>query len=150
LDAGPATNSGSVAASGLAVDSSGRLLIADSTQRIRKVSTEGIISTVAGLGVSVGGSGPAPGDGGPAMQAPLYAPTGVAVDSAGAIYIADTFNSRLRRISADGTITTVAGKGSAGNIAEPGLASDAFVFWPSGLAVDGSGNLYIADCGDSR
>jgi sugar lactone lactonase YvrE len=85
------------------------------------------------------------------MQAPLNAPTGVVVDGNGAVYIAETFDSRIRRVSPEGTITTIAGKGGAGiNSGDGGPASDAYLFWPAGLALDSGGDLYIADSGDSR
>jgi sugar lactone lactonase YvrE len=151
VDAGPAMSSGYVSAIGLAVGTAGNLFVADSSQRIRKVSADGIISTVAGLGPSIGGIGAAPGDGGRATLAPLATPTGVAVDSAGGLYIADTFDNRLRRVSPDGIIATIAGKGGAGVVSgDGGPASDAYLFWPSGLAIDSSDNLYVADAGDSR
>ena len=101
---------------GLAVDSSGNLYIADAAnQRIRKVSANGIITTVAGNGIA-GYSG----DGGPATSAALQitsfgqSPSGVVVDTSGNLYIADTWNSRVRKVSLSGTITTVAGTGGAG------------------------------------
>lgn len=145
-----ATIAGAVSAVGLAADPAGNLYIADTTLRIRKLSAAGMIATVAGTGPSVVGLMASPGDGGPAAQAPLSAPTGVAVDRTGTLYIADTFNDRIRRVSPDGSISTIAGKGSAGPIADGGPATEAFLYWPAGLAVDDSGNLYVAAAGDSR
>ncbi|MDQ4143986.1 MAG: right-handed parallel beta-helix repeat-containing protein [Actinomycetota bacterium] len=110
-------------------------------------SAASAISTLAGAGI--GGYG---GDGGQATVAQLKAPSGVAVDGAGNIYIADTENQRIRRIDASGTITTVAGKGCASHsstttcpFGDGGPASEAGLNWPQGVAVDRDGNLYIAD-----
>src|SRR5438034_3309266 len=92
-----------VSAFGVAVDGAGNIFIAD-TARIRKVSSDGIITTVAGNG-TYGFSG----DGGPAINAQLARPNSVAVDRAGNLFILDTYNYRIRKVSADGIITTVAG-----------------------------------------
>jgi sugar lactone lactonase YvrE len=139
-DGGPATSASLNSASGVAVDSLGNLYIADST-RIRKVSG-GIITTVAGDG-NLASSG----DGGPAINASLV-PQGIAVDSSGNIYVAD-FSTRIRRIS-QGIITTVAGNGNLGYSGDGGLATNASLNNPYGVAVDLSGNLYIADTNNSR
>jgi trimeric autotransporter adhesin len=131
---------------GVAVDSAGNLYIADSgNNRIRKVTPAGIISTVAGNGTS-GFSG----DGGPATMARLFMPIGVAVDSAGNIYIADTFNLRIRKVTLTGTITTVAGNGSKGYGGDGSPATAAKLNSPSGVMVDSAGNIYIADSGNNR
>lgn len=123
----------------VAVDSAGNFYIADTwNNRIREVTTAGIISTVAGNGV-FGGSG----DGGAATSAELFEPTGVAVDTRGNIYIADTWNNRIREVTA-GTISTVAGGGTSG-IGDGGLATNAQLNFPYGVAVDANGNIYIAD-----
>jgi hypothetical protein len=125
----------------VAFDGPGNLYIADlNNYRIRKVSAGGIITTVAGTGTP-GFSG----DGGPATAAELSGPQGVAVDGPGNLYIADTGNSRVRRISFSGIITTVAGNGTSGYSGDGGLATGAQLNDPIGVAVDGSGNLYIAD-----
>jgi sugar lactone lactonase YvrE len=133
---------------GLAADRAGNLYIADSgNNRVRKVSPTGIITTVAGNG------NPAccySGDGGPATSAQLYAPVGVAADSSVGLYIADTFNNRLRKVSPAGIITTVAGNGTRGDPGDGGPAIDARLAWPAGLVLDSSGNLYIADSGNAR
>ena len=132
--------------SGVAVDGAGNLYIADSeNHRIRKVDATGTITTVAGSG-EPGYSG----DGGPATEAQLTWPSGVAVDGAGNLYIADSENHRIRKVDATGTITTVAGSGEPGYSGDGGPATEAQLTWPSGVAVDGAGNLYIADRGNHR
>jgi len=144
-DGGPATSAELNSPSGLAVDASGNLYIADySNNRVRKVAaTDGTITTVAGNGTSSYS-----GDGGPATSAQL-GPGSVAVDASGNLYIADVANDRVRKVGADGTITTVAGNGAAW-LGDGGSAASAQLNAPSGLAVDASGNLYIADTGDYR
>jgi len=103
------------------------------------------ISTVAGNGTA-GFSG----DGGPALSAEVNEPQGVAVDSAGNLYIADDSNNRIRRVAPDGTITTVAGNGSAGFSGDSGQATSAELNQPNRVSVDISGNLYIADSFNNR
>lgn len=145
-DGGPATNAQIGAAYGLAADASGNVYIADASHNvIRKVNTAGIISTLAGNGTS-GFSG----DGGAATGAQLAGPDGVAVDKAGNLYIADSGNMRIRKVSAAGIITTVAGSGNCCNEGDGGPATSAQLSFPSGVAVDTAGNLYIADNGDNR
>jgi sugar lactone lactonase YvrE len=141
-DGGQATDAGLNAPFGLVLDSSGNLYIADSgNNRVRKVTPNGVISTVAGNG-TFGFSG----DGGPATAAELAAPTGLALDSNGALYIADKLNNRIRNVSGDGTISTVAGRGDFNPpLGDGGPATSAALAEPLGVAVDGSGNLYIAD-----
>ena len=140
-DGGPATQAQIVAPLGVAVDGAGNLYIADSdNRRIRKVDSAGTITTVAGTG-EFGFSG----DGGPATQAELYRPYGVAVDGAGNLYIADSDNRRIRKVDSAGTITTVAGTGEFGFSGDGGPATQAQIGYSRGVAVDGAGNLYIAD-----
>ena len=106
---------------GLAIDASGNLYISDSgNSRIRKVGTDGIITTVAGTGAA-GHSG----DGGPAHEAELSTPRGVGVDASGNLYIADTFNHQIRKVDPTGIITTVAGNGVSGYGGDEGLATQA-------------------------
>jgi trimeric autotransporter adhesin len=100
----------------------------------------GTVITIAGNGVS-GFSG----DGGSATSAQLSLPFGIDVDAAGNIYISDTFNHRVRKVSLDGSITTIAGTGTAGFSGDGGPATTAKLDYPFGVAVDGAGNLYIAD-----
>ena len=127
----------------MALDASGNLYIADlDNNRIRKVSPSGIITTVAGNGTE-GYSG----DNGPATSAELYAPYGVALDASGNLYIADEVNNRIRKVSPSGIITTVAGNGTEGYSGDNGPATSAELDGPIGVALDASGNLYIADCG---
>ena len=140
-DGGQATSAQLNGGDGLAVDAVGNLYIADgSNQRIRKVSTDGMITTVAGNG-SYGYSG----DGGPATSAQLAYPTGVAVDAAGNLYISDNGNQRIRKVTANGTITTVAGNGSSGYSGDGGTATSAQLGAPMNVALDAAGNLFIAE-----
>jgi sugar lactone lactonase YvrE len=126
---------------GVAVDSAGNLYVVDTAnERIRKVTPEGVISTVAGNGTR-GFSG----DGGPATAAQLDTQDGVAVDSAGNLYIADSFNFRIRKVTAAGVISTVAGNGTPGFSGDGGLATAAQLGNPTGIAVDSAGNLYFSD-----
>lgn len=128
---------------GLAVDSSGALYIADTIHcRILKVDPEGVIATVAGSGRD-GHSG----DGGPAVLARLALPMGLALDAQGNLYIADYLNRRVRRVSPDGIITTVAGDGQAGYSGDGGPAPAAQLDYPHGVAVDAEGRLYVSDIG---
>ena len=143
--------------SGLAADSAGNLYIAETgAHRVRKVSPDGIITTVAGVG-GPRCSSPSTclplGDNGPALNASLSYPPSVAVDGAGNLFIADSANFRVRKVSPSGVITTVAGSGSAylsgRGAGDGGPATDATLY-PTGVAVDGAGNLYILEGGDVR
>jgi sugar lactone lactonase YvrE len=143
-DGGPATYAALFNPMGVAVDSHGNLYIADErNNRIRMVNTSGTITTVAGNGI-VGSSG----DGSPAISASLYYPTGIAVDGSGDLFIADSNNQRVRKVNASGNITTVAGTGTIGYNCNNGTATSAGLHTPYGVAVDSSGNLYIADYGN--
>jgi hypothetical protein len=194
-DGGPATMAQLNHGLAVALDRSGNLFIADRrNQRIRKVTANGIIVTVAGsvtthcggrgfetgcgnsLGLDFGFfDGASGGDGGPAIAAQLYMPSGVAVDAVGNMFIADTYNHRIRRVAPDGVITTIAGNlapsvvtrsqvtslagttvevqprppaGSYGG--DGGPATSALFNRPSRVAVDAGGNLFIADTGNNR
>ena len=145
-DGGPAVNARLYRPSGVALDGTGNVFIADSfNDRIRKVDDTGTISTVAGTGRTGFG-----GDGGPAVNARLYRPSGVAVDGAGNLYIADSFNDRIRKMDTSGTISTVAGTERSGFGGDGASAVQARLSRPSGVAVDGAGNLYIADMSNNR
>jgi len=134
---------------GVAVDSNGNVYIADYiNHRIRRVGSEGIITTFAGTGLTGLGKGGFSGDGGPATQAQLNEPLGVAVDAKGVVYIADTFNNRIRRVGPEGIITTFAGTGIPGFSGDGGPGAQATLSTPSGVAVDTKGAVYIADSGN--
>jgi uncharacterized protein (TIGR03437 family) len=143
-DNGPATSAQLNLPRGIAVDPAANLYIADYyNQRIRKVAN-GVIATVAGNGIPAFS-----GDNGPATSATVNYPEGVATDSAGNLYIADTNSNRVRKVS-NGVITTVAGDGNDTFGGDNGPATSAHVFNPLGVAVDSTGNLYIADFGNDR
>ena len=147
-DGGPATNAALSGPQGVYIDSAGNIFIADSlNDRIREVdAATGIIHTVAGNG-NFGFSG----DGGPATSAELHSPSGVFGDSAGNIFIADSGNERIREVvAATGIIHTVAGNGNFGFSGDGGPAPDAELVTPSGVFVDISGNIFIADTGNAR
>jgi hypothetical protein len=145
-DHGPATEASFWGATGLAFDTSGNLFVADTLNHaVRRISPDGIVITIAGNGTP-GYSG----DGGPATAAQLQDPEDVAVDRAGNLYIADTSNNVIRKISLNETISTFAGNGVAGFSGDSGPASGASLNSPGGVAVDASGNLFIADYMNSR
>jgi Bacterial surface protein, Ig-like domain/HYR domain/NHL repeat len=147
-DGGLATAACLAQPSGVAVDGSGNLFIAEfGNRRVRKVTAStGVISTVAG-----NGSASFCGDGGLAVNACLNLPNGIAVDVAGNLFIADQLNNRIRRVEAStGVITTVAGNGSASFCGDGGLAVNACLNSPRRVAVEGTGNLFIADGNNFR
>ena len=119
--------------------STGNVYIADTqNHKIRKIGAT--ITTIAGTGTA-GFSG----DGSAAASAQLNLPTGVAVDAAGNVYVAEFGNNRVRKISTTGTITTIAGNGNAGFSGDGGAATSAMLKTPQGVAVDTAGNVYIAE-----
>ena len=135
--------------SGVAFDASGNMYIAEEANHvIRKVDAQtGTISTIAGLGRFAGFAG----DGGPAAAARLFAPKDVAIDNAGNLYIADSWNVRIRKIDAvTGFISTVAGDGIAGFSGDGGPATSAHLGFPTGVKLDAAGNIYIADSENNR
>jgi class 3 adenylate cyclase len=130
----------------IAIDSAGSIYIADSqNNRIRRVDPQGIITTFAGLGQASYG-----GDGGPATQAALADPTGVAIGFSSTILIADSGNNRVRAVDANGTITTFAGTGDSGYAGDGGPATSALLNDPRCLAVDANDNVYLADSLNDR
>jgi sugar lactone lactonase YvrE len=140
-DGGPATEAQLISPIGVAVDAAGNLFIVDGgNYRVRRVSPDGIITTVAGTG-AVGSSG----DGGPATQARLKGPYDVKVDAAGNLFISDRDDYRVRKVTPEGIITTVAGTGKGQLSGVGGPATSAGLRGPHGLAVDAAGNLFIAD-----
>jgi hypothetical protein len=140
-DAGPATNAQLRAPTGVAMDSTGNLFIADTgNQRIRRVSPDGIITTVAGNGAA-GFSG----DGGLATKAQLSGPSAIAIDATGNLFIADTGNRRIRKVSRDGIIATLAGNGTTGFSGDGGPAVSAQLSHPNSVSLDGAGNLLMGD-----
>jgi cysteine-rich repeat protein len=142
----PATTAQLVAPSCVAIDGMGNVYIADSRDhRIRRVDNNGIISTVAGTG-----SSGYHGDGVAGTGAPLSYPFCVAVDDLGNVYIADTDANRIRRVDSNGIISTVAGNGTRGYSGDGMAATNAQLADPIGVAVDGHGNLYIADITNHR
>jgi len=130
----------------VAVDSIGRTIIADTlNQRIRRVELDGTINTVAGDG-SLGSGG----DGGPATSAQLSYPLGVAADTNGQIFIADTFSQEIRRVDTSGNIATIAGNGTIGFGGDGGAATAAQMQYAQGVAVDAAGHVAIADTNNER
>lgn len=145
-DGGPATSANLYYPSGVTLDAVGNLYIADTgNERIRKVATDGTISTVAGNGTS-GFTG----DGGVATNAELNQPSGVGIDSNGNLYIADYGNNRIRKVTIDGTIITVAGTGAQGFSGDGGPATSSSLSNPFAVIVDPAGSLIIADYGNQR
>ncbi len=129
---------------GIAIDRNNNIYFSDETQ-IRKITTSGIISTIAGNGTS-GFSG----DGGPATAAVIGSVGGIAIDSMGNIYFGDKTNIRIRKINTAGIISTIAGTGISGYSGDGGPATSATFILPTGVSLDRNDNLYIADAGDYR
>jgi len=145
-DGGPATKAKLNRPCAVAVGPEGDLFIADyGNQRIRKVSRDGTISTLAGSGEAGFG-----GDGGPALKAKLRGPYGVKADKHGNVYIADQQNNRIRKVTPDGTMTTVAGNGKREFSGDGGPATQAGLAGPNDMVLDDAGNLIIADSGHDR
>jgi sugar lactone lactonase YvrE len=127
--------------SGLAFDHEGNLFVADTgNHAIRRIAKDGTVTTLAGDGT--------PGDqDGIGRAARFHGPVGIAVDDAGTVYVADTYNDRIRRIGRDGSVTTIAGSGKPGNLDAVGAAASFDT--PSALAVTTDGTLYVADTGNN-
>ena len=144
-DGGPAAAAQLNLPYGLAADSAGNLYIADlGNSRIRRLAADGTISTCAGGGAD------AAGDGGPATAAMLRTPRNLALDAAGNLYVSEFQGHRVRKITPDGRIATVAGTGLAGFTGDGGPATAAELAYPAGLALDRAGSLYIADSQNQR
>src|SRR5262245_15431782 len=127
-------------------DAQGNLYVSDTgNHRVRKITKDGIINTIAGGGALGNG-----GDGGQAINAELNEPRGLAIDAMGNVYIADSLNHRVRRVTPAGVISTIAGTGVEGFGGDGGQATAARLNYPLGLAVDLAGSLYIADSGNHR
>jgi RHS repeat-associated protein len=145
-DGGAATQARLANPAAVAVGPDGSVYVADTgDNRVRKVAPDGTITTVVGTGTAGFG-----GDGGPATQAELNAPGGIAVGADGSLYVADTANNRVRRVAPGGTITTVAGTGVAGFGGDGMPATQAELSGPLGLALGPDGSLYVADTGNNR
>ena len=151
-DGGPALQAAFNSPSGIVFDNSGNLLVADTGNHvIRKISPDGTVTRIAGVGKR--GS---EGNDGPAIQANLDTPQGLAVDSAGNIYIADTGNNWIRQIAPDGTLTRYAGRdtssssGFPGGQGDPNIATNATLSTPTSLATDQVGNVYVLEYGAIR
>ena len=145
-DGGPATQAALNGPFGVAVGTDGSLYISDEINaRIRRVSPDGIITTVAGNG-QMGGTG----DGGPPLQATFSSMDDLKVDAGGNIYVASGGDNRIRGMSRDGVVYTVAGTGVKGLSGDGGPASRAQLHYPGGIALDPSGNLYIAERSNHR
>ena len=145
-DGGPAKSATISFPYGVAFDHNGDLLFVDyGNNRIRKITTKGTISTIAGNG-NYGYTG----DGGPALQATIGYPVAISADPAGNFYIADQSNQVIRMVDTAGVIHTVAGNGTSGFSGDNGLATSAQLRRPDGMLADGNGNLYISDGGNQR
>ena len=145
-DGGPALSAQLSFPMGIAIDAAGNVFVADrDASVVRKIAANGTISTVAGSGTPG-----YMGDGGAAISAQINGPFGIALDSAGNLYIADTANNVVRKVSPDGTISTVAGTGAAGYSGDGGAARSAWLNGPEGVALDTAGNVYIADTFNGR
>lgn len=145
-DGGPAVEAQLLGPNALALDASGNLYIAETPgHRVRKIEAMGRISTVAGTGVA--GS---EGDGGPAVEAQLNWPAALAVDAAGNLLIGESRGHRVRKVSLEGTISTIAGTGSKGSAGDGGAATAAQLNFVSDLATDALGNIYLSDINEGR
>jgi sugar lactone lactonase YvrE len=147
-DEGPATEGLMQEPTGVAIADDGVVFVADrDNDRVRRIGTDGVITTVAGGGDSTAAD---LGDGGPAMEASLDTPVGLAVDSEGNLYIADSGNWRIRRVTPDGVIETIAGTGEAASTGDGGPATEAAIGASGSLLLDATGNLYVGDPDGNR
>ena len=148
-DGGPAVDAGLFWPVGISSDATGNLYISDygifnpgdGSNRLRKITTDGIINTISGNG-TYGHSG----DGGPAIDATMYGPRAITSSAAGDIYFVDSFNNKIRKIDhTSHIISTIAGTGTAGSSVETGIATEVNLSAPNSLTLDSAGNLYFAD-----
>jgi hypothetical protein len=130
---------------GLAVDSLGNVYVGENGHLIRKISPTGVVTTLAGSGIGGGNGAFADGTG---VSASFAYPTGVAVDSAGTVYVGDSLNNRIRKITSEGVVTTFAGNG--GTTFTNGTGTNATFNSPSGVGVDSNGNVYVGDNSNNR
>lgn len=145
-DSNPGTASALQSPTDVAMDSKGNAYVTDNIdQRIRELTTTGILKTIAGTGLAGYG-----GDGGLASKATISFPRGIVVDSKGNIIFCDMANNRIRKIAPNKIITTIAGTGVAGFSGDGGPATAAMIHFPLGLSLDKAGNLYFADRGNQR
>ena len=145
-DGGAATSAQLASPTGVSVDKSGNVYISDNDNfKIRKVTSTGIITTIAGTGAK-GSSG----DGGAATSAQFNYAYAVSVDLSGNVYITDTVNHRIRMVASTGIITTIAGTGIPGSSGDGGAATSARLNYPHGVSVGISGNVYVVDNGNNK
>jgi sugar lactone lactonase YvrE len=145
-DGGPATKATFRDPRALAIDKEGNLYVGDTANnRIRKIDTKGIISTIAGNGDHKDS-----GDGGPALKASIRSMDAIAISPDGELYIVGFNTHRIRKITKDGKIVTVAGKGYQGYFGDGGPATKAMLKQPAAIAFDSKGNMYISDMGNNR
>ncbi len=150
-DNGAATSAELSAPIGVCKDISGSIFISELEEnRIRKVNTGGVISTIAGNGFGAPNSGGFSGDGGPATSAELYGPYGIVIAANGNVIFADDGNGRIREIDTKGIITTIAGNGVQGYSGDGGIATSAEMYSPGGVAIDHNGCIYICDVANNR
>ena len=145
-DGGPAINASFNEPTGLAFDAQGNLYVADSqNNRIRKISSSGIITTAVGTGAQ-----DFSGDGGQAVAASLNLPRGITIDKNGNLYIADADNNRIRKVTATGVISSIAGVNIDGFTGDGGQANEAQIHFPTSIGVDNAGNVFFSDTGNNR
>ncbi|HEV2014013.1 MAG TPA: hypothetical protein VGR77_09060 [Candidatus Dormibacteraeota bacterium] len=150
-DGGPAIRADLACPYGLAFDRNGALVIADhANNRVRRIGTDGVITTIVGSGPIGAGAGGFGGDGGAAKQAQLNAPVSILFDGHGNLYIGDRDNGAIRKVDPRGIITTIAGTGRRGYSGDRGPATRAQLDQPEGMVFDAAGNLLFADSANNR